>query len=944
MMNHRHNWSVGNGSSLPALLLCLLFSVTNHFVLPRVFAQQTVTTATVSGRVEDVAGACVCGAMVAITNTDTNRKQTAVTDQEGRYRLSHLPVGNYQMAVECPGFNPLNQQITVTVGQALVVPITLSVADVTGSVSITTDVPTIEAARTQIAETILPQEIDNLPLNGRNYLDLALLAPMVSRTNTGSNQRFAETSAVPGTGISIAGQRNLNNSFLVDGLSANDDAADLAGAFYAQDVIREFQIVTSGGIAEFGRASGGFINVLTQSGTNDWRGRFYGFARNQRFDARNPLAPRKDPLTQTQYGSSVGGPLLKERTFLFANFEQTRRRDSAVITISPDSVALINNRLNQIGYSGSRIETGVVPSSFNATNAFARIDHQVNAGNLLSVRYNLYDVSATNSRTVGGLNAVSRGTDLNNRDQTFNASNIGTISSRTVNETRFQYSRSRLAAPVNDDIGPAVNISGVASFGTATFSPLGRAIDLYEVVDNLSIQRGEHSLKAGVDLLYNRLDILFPGAIQGVYTFTSLSNFLRNTYGSFQQAFGAPSQFQSNPNLGLFIQDEWKFREDVTINSGLRYDVQFLPAPIRTDINNFAPRIGVAYSPAGRKIVLRAGFGIFFDRIPLRATSNALQRDGSKYLVVQFSPNQNGAPVFPNVLSVLPVNLATRPNITRIDPNIRNSYSEQANFHFERELSGNASLSAGYVYLRARHLILSRNLNVPTFPASAGVANLGRPNVDFGNIGMFESSGDSSYKGVFLTFHKRASRWASLRVSYTLSKSADTAGNFFFSTPQNNFDLRDEWGPSDNDQRHRLTISGSLEASSGTKANGFRRMLEGFQLSYILTYSSRLPFNVLTGNDRNFDTNFNDRPVNVGRNAGRGFDFMSLDLRLSRKFHITEALKLEAIVEGFNVLNRANLQIPNNIFGTGEKPLPSFGSPTAAFDPRQIQLGFRFSF
>ena len=183
-----------------------------------------------------------------------------------------------------------------------------------------------------------------------------------------------------------------------------------------------------------------------------------------------------------------------------------------------------------------------------------------------------------------------------------------------------------------------------------------------------------------------------------------------------------------------------------------------------------------------------------------------------------------------------------------------------------------------------------------------------------------------------------------MRVSYTLSNSTDTAGNFFFSTPQNNFDLRDEWGPSDNNQRHRLTISGSLEAPGGTNANRFQRVLEGFQLSYIFTYGSRLPFNILTGNDRNFDTNFNDRPVNVGRNTGRGFDFASLDLRLSRKFQITETLKLETIAEGFNLLNRANLQIPNNIFGTGEVPLATFGRPTAAADPRQIQFGLRFSF
>ena len=155
----------------------------------------------------------------------------------------------------------------------------------------------IELNRTQVAETIVPTEIDELPLNGRNYLDLALLLPAVSKTNTGNNERFAETSAVPGTGISVAGQRNLNNGFVVDGLSANDDAADLAGTFYSQEVIREFQVITAGGIAEFGRASGGVVNIITQSGTNAWHGKLYGFFRNHRFDARHPFATEKSPLT-----------------------------------------------------------------------------------------------------------------------------------------------------------------------------------------------------------------------------------------------------------------------------------------------------------------------------------------------------------------------------------------------------------------------------------------------------------------------------------------------------------------------------------------------------------------------------------------------------------------------------------------------------------------------
>ncbi len=906
-------------------------------------AQQTVTSASLTGRVEDTNGAIVNGASVTATNLETNQERTVSSDAEGRYRFAYLPVGTYQITIEREGFSLLNKQVTLTVGQALDMTLKLAVAGISERVNVATDSPLIETVRTQVAETILPREIDQLPLNGRNYLDLALLIPGVSRTNTGSNQRFAETSAVPGTGISIASQRNLNNGFIVDGLSANDDAADLSGTFYSQEVIREFQAVTSGGIAEFGRASSGVVNIVTKSGTNDWRGRLYGFFRNQRFDARNPLAPRKDLLTQGQYGVTLGGPIVRNRTFLFTNFEQTRRNDSNVITISPINLAAINSRLNQVGYPGPRIETGVVPGGYDSTNFFLRLDHRLNASNLLTARYSLYDIVATNSRTVGGLNTVSRGTGLDNRDQNFAVNNVTTVSSRTLNEARFQFTRSRLRAPVNDSVGPAVSISGVANFGTATVSPLARDLDLLELVDNVSTQRGDHSVKVGTDFLYNRVNIVFPGALQGVYSFTSLNNFLSGTYSSFQQAFGATSQFQSNPNVGFFVQDEWRPRGDLTINGGLRYDAEFLPHPIKTDKNDFAPRLGIAYAPGDRKTVVRASFGIYFDRIPLRATSNALQRDGSKYLVDQLSPTQTGAPVFPNVLALQPTTLSTKPNITRIDPNIESTYSEQVNLQIERELPGNASISVGYIHLRGLHLILSRNINVPRFPASAGVPNLGRPDPNFGNISRSESAGDSYYDGMIVSFHKQAARWASVRMSYNLSKAIDDAGNFFFSSPQDNFNLRDDHGLSDNDQRHRLVLSGSFEGPLQSK-KPLTRLLKGFQLSYIFSYSSQLPFNILLGSDRNLDTNFNDRPVGIGRNTGRGFDFASLELRVSRRFRLTEHVVLEAVAEGFNLLNRANFAVPNNTFGPGNSAVATFGQPTAAFDPRQVQFGLRFSF
>jgi hypothetical protein len=890
------------------------------------------TGATLTGRVDDPAGRSVEGVGIRLIFTDRNQETFVRTDTEGRFRFAYVAPGNYRLAIADPGFAPTQVDLTVRAGQALDIPVRLTIAAVSQTVEVTAPVPLVEAARTQVSETVLPREVDSLPLNGRNYLDLALLAPGVSRTNTGAPQQFAETSAAPGTGISIAGQRNLNNNFLVDGLSANDDAAGLAGTFYSQEVIREFQVITSGGVAEFGRASGGVINITTKSGTNDWHGRLYGFGRNQRFDARNPLASSKGPLTQAQYGSSLGGPVVHNRTFIFSNFEQTRQNRAGLITIAPANADAINAALNSFRYAGWPITTGEFPTGYDTTNFFARVDHRLNVANQLAVRYSIYDVNSPNARSVGGLNAISRGTSLEDRDQTLALNEIATLSPRVLNEARVQFTRSRLAAPVNDPNGPAITISGVANLGTSTGAPTGRNTSMAEASDALSIQAGKHFVKTGFDYLYNRVDILFPGAMQGVYTFQNLAAFQAGRYITFQQAFGAPNQLQSNPNLGWFVQDEWRPAASLTVQAGLRIDSERLQEPIHGN-TTAAPRFGIAWSPADRKTVVRASFGLYFDRLPLRALSNALQRDGSKYQVATLSFGQAGAPVFPGILAAFPPGQTIC--ITTMDPRIRDSSTQQSSLQVDRELSPSTSISLGFSHFRGEHLILSRNVNAPTLSAAQAIAlavpNLGRPDPRYGNIGRYEGSGDSYYNGMTVSLRHRAASWADVRVSYNYSKSIDDAGNFFFSTPQNNFDLRDDRGLSDNDQRHRLTVSSVLS-------------FKGWQLASIFSYASALPFNIQTGSDRNFDTAINDRPYGVGRNTGRGFNFTSLDIRLSRTFRMTERFRIEAMAESFNVLNRVNWQLPNNIFGTGTTPLPAFGQATAAGDPRQLQLGLRVGF
>jgi hypothetical protein len=913
-------------------------------------AGQTVS-ASVTGSVRDASEAVVPGATVEIRNHETNQIWRTTSDGRGRFQMLYLPVGDYHLSVMLAGFTTATTNLTLAVGDQLDVPVLLKPAAVNESVQVDAPAPLVEARRTGLASAITPEEVAHLPLNGRNYLDLALLAPNVSRTNLRSTDRFAETSAVPGTGVSIAGQRNLNNNFVVDGLSANDDAADLAGTYLSQEVVREFEVVTSGGGAEFGRASSGTISVVTQSGTNRRTGRVYEFFRNDALDEPNPLAVRKDPLNQNQYGVTYGGPIRRDRAFWFANVERTQQNRTGIVTIAPAAAAAVNASLDAVSYRGPRVAPGNFPTGFTTTNGFARVDDQF-GGARLQVRYNIYDVGSRNARNVSGLSDVSRGTALDDTDQNIAATLLSTFAADTINEARAQYTHSALAAPVNDATGPAVNVSGVASFGTSTSSPTARTADVFQAIDTLTVQRGGHLLKAGADFLYNRVNIEFPGALQGVYTFSSLPNLQRGVYSQFQQAFGLTSLLQSNPNVGVFAQDQWRPRSALTIDVGLRYDLQWLPRPVNLDANNVSPRIGAAYSPGDGKTVIRASGGVYYDRIPLRATSNAIQRDGTSYQTAVLSFGQPGAPAWPAVLPAFPSGVLV--SITTINPDVQNQRNEQYGVQVERAVGGALSAQVGYSHIRGHRIIMSHNVNVPTLTAAQasalGIANLGRPNPRFGNITQYDSLGDSWFNGLTASLETRRSTWGRLRISYTLSKAQDDSGNAFFQSPQIQDDILADKGPSDNDQRHRLVVGGTI--GDGSRA-GVRRLLGGLQIGWVYAYASAAPFNVVTGADNNNDTTVNDRPAGVGRNSGRFpcFDDLtaacgtaSFDLRLSRTVEFARSQRVELMFEAFNLFNRANVVNVNNTIGNGPTPSPTFKQVTAVGDMRQIQLGARWTF
>jgi hypothetical protein len=919
-------------------------------------AQETVSQASISGRVVDPQAAVVPGAVVTARNTDTNLAAETVTDQAGRFRFPYLRVGPYEMTVRLAGFADVTRMLTLTVGSAFEVPVMLAVAGVTTNVTVTGQATVLEAARSQIAGTVSEAEVRTVPMNGRNFLDLALLIPGVSPTNVGSTQLFAETSAVPGQGLSVGSQRNFSNNFIVDGLSANDDAAGLSGMPYGVDAVDQFQVVTSGAQAELGRALGGYINVLTKSGTNVARGDLYGYFRDDRFNAPNALTQATLPMNQKQYGGSLGGPIVKNRTFFFGNAEQRRLDQTGLVTIAADSVDTINARLSRTGYPGASVSTGLYPNPVRSTHALGKIDHQFNGRDQVGIRYSLYNVASDNSRGAGGPNAPSASAGLDNTDQTIAFSNTMTLSSATVNETRAQISRGDLKAPPTDPFGPAVSIAGVASFGTLSGSPTRRQNTLYEIVNNLSHQAGAHALRAGIDVLFNDDTITYPRSIRGAYTFSSLSNFLSGTYNNsgFTQTFGTTGVSQTNPNVAIYGQDEWKAGPSLTVNAGIRYDLQFLES-IATDSNNVAPRAGFAWTPtASRRTVVRGSAGIFYDRVPLRALANALLSAGNttdlnslRQISISLSPAQAGAPAFPNILGA-PIPSVTLVNFTTMDANMKNAYSRQGSVEIEQQLGAHTTIGVAYQYLGGENLIISVNQNVPSCVA-VGTNNGCRPNPTYANNSQYSPLARSTYHGLHVSFVQRPTVWGSYRVSYSLSKSMNNVGENFFSSPIDPFDIDKDWGRSDDDQRHRLVLNASVNTAMTPARTALELLTHGFQLSSMLQAYSAVPFNITSGVTTIQGTA--GRPIVDGafieRNAGTGSDFFTLSLRVSRGFRIVGNLRAEGMVEAFNLTNRRNDLTRITNFGAGAypgNPAATFNQITAVGDPRTLQFAVRVGF
>ncbi len=1010
-----------------------------------VFGQQAAT-ATIEGVVTDPNGAVVQGAKVTARNVGNGFTRELTTDDSGIYRLTALPPGNYQLSASAQGFAENKYgSITLNVGQKLNLDLMLRV-NVTETVEITAQGTVVETTRTQVSGAVDERAVRDLPVNGRNFLDFVTLTPGVVRDPRGGD-------------LSFGGQKGTLNSIQIDGVDNNNlffgqalgrTGSGRAPYQFSQDAVQEFQVNTNSYSAEFGRAAGGTINVITKSGSNEFHGAAFDFYRDRalnanslRYDAglesftggrpslipngrlfdtrrllpdgsNNPTfntvigAPTKPPYHFHQFGGNFGGPIKKDRAFFFFNYDGQRNTQPNLVNPLPAAPAsggqaAINGRNKLLPLAGNYVR------QFNQDVYLGKVDVQVDDANRLNFRYNRQKFTGTNLENGGATNAQEHSGNSLVTTDTFSVTLNTAFSPRLLNEFRTQVARDREPGLSNSDNPEAVvSDSGrtVLTIGRNNFSPRETTEKKYQFIDNISYISGKHSLKGGADINIEKIKNFFPGFFGGGYTYTSYANFNNNVVASYTQAFAGDgtlgaTTFPDFNEYGFFLQDDWRATNSLTLNFGVRYDLQLMKqgptqnrsaalaaagidtSRINKDYNNFAPRIGFAWSPKSiSRFVARGGYGLFYGRTPAIALGTAHSNNGLNSISLTLT-NPTGL-VYPFRFSNLAEiqsrgGSAATPNIFVFERDYQQPYTMQGSFGVEFGVTDDMSFSATYLFVRGRHLQRTRDINslppvatpiaggiVSTFLRHPGATSPTRRIAGFGRISEFESNANSEYNAIVLQFNKRFARHFQALFSYTFSKVIDDApdatsvvtGNAGDDTKQaqQSFLLIDERGPGNANTPHRIVASGLWDLDYFKGGGPLRVILGGWQVSGIfqaasyLPYSARLAANVDLNNDGNRNS---DRAPGYGRNSFYEERFMSLDFRTTKTFYFTEKYRLQFIAEFFNVFNRLNISSFNgqlyNVTGVNTSAVSltrraDFGNPRGASDPRIGQLALKFLF
>lgn len=937
-------------------------------------AQTSRVAGTVQGTVIDQTGSAVAGALVTLRNPATNRGRKTSSDLDGFFRVGELPVGQYEVHVEAPGFSLYtNNAIVISIGRVAQLTVRLVPAVVQQQITVSEQASSIDASQTTEATTIDPERIEESPVVSRNYLDFVLLAPQLTRSNQGA---AAGRSALADSGFSFAGLRSRSNSLYIDGVENNDEFTGSARTELSPETVQEFQVVNNGLSAESGGGASGPINVITKSGVNTLHGDAFVFVQNGALNARDPMTNETEPpyLNRFRAGLSAGGPIIRDRTFYYVAGEQEGAHGDDSSLISPSVATAINNLLGSGTFPGiatRAINSDLFRTARGETEISGRLDHHLNDNESVLLKY-----AMTNSREVGDafntgglVDASGRGTSFID-DEGVIGSLTSILSNNALNSIRFQVSTRRAVLKTGDQVGPQIVVAGLVDFGRPYEGNDRRRENHYELSNAASIQKRAHLISFGADVDWIRESVSTYDGFGADYIFPTLNSLFNGQPDEYRQAFGDPNTNLAAPRYSGFLQDHWTPMKHFTIDAGIRYDFEHLPTQFRQDTNDLAPRIGLAYSPSPNWAV-RAGFGIFFDRYLLAAVNRVLEKNGVQGFE-QVAYGQAATQVFQSQLgggSPAPIP-SIHPSIFTADPNLATSSSEIATAGVERLLTKNLTASATLLSARGLRLSRTRNANLlppevltPTNAASLGIPNpfpqqLGmlvfspsRLLPQFADIYQWENHASSVYNGLSVSLDRRLSNEMEFSGSYTLSKATDDASDFN-EQPNNPHFLQGERALSANDQRHRFVFSGTFDLpfgdeDEGKKPSGLTSKIFGnIETAPILTIGSGRPIDPLTGFDANRTGAFplSSRPLGFGRNSLRTGTQAQLDLRVLKFFKVGEHGKLDLVVESFNLFNHTNVAALNQFYGALNSPLPSFATPNKAGIPRQLQFSVDFEF
>ena len=966
------------------------------------YGQAASANGRLEGTVLDASGAGVPSATVVITNKNTAASTTLKTDEDGHFVALYLAPGIYEVSIEKTGFQKqVLQDTAVAVGTTTSLHPRLTVGKIETAITVSASAVTVDTTQSSLGTVVDNQSIQSLPLNGRNFTDFALLTP------------GATTDGDFGM-ISFNGIAGNFNNYTVDGGNNNN-------AFFSQqigrtsipfqfseDVIQEFQVTSTGYEAEFGQAGGGLVNSVTKSGGNMVHGDGYYYVLDSAFNANdsinNTQGIPKPPNRRQQFGGTIGGPIKKDRLFYLANYEGQVRNEPLTVNNAPALVGVSPTFFQENPDIAAQVgaASGSFPRSFNQNTAFGKVTGNINDKNSFAATYNFQRYRSphgyfnTPTSTGDGLALTDGATS-----QFFQFSVQTTFSTSSVNEFRFHFgSDYHFDLPPSPVTSPAVTIQNPDSgfvFGGARFQ-LATTDKRYQFADSFTRIFGRHTAKFGVDININHDSDYFVYGPKGEYRFGGLTDVATGNYQLYLQSFGQSTAIFTAPTYALFAQDQFRATRHLTLNYGLRYDLQVLPQPkpcnpdytatchIPYSKNMLSPRAGFAYSLDSRNAtVVRGAFGLFYIQTDLLDVSTASISNGvSQQFLVVVGPafnNPNPLVTYPNSIDSFPSAAGGSPSIVVFAPNYRNPYVEQANIAVEHQFGANTALSVGYVYSHGLALLgnsngvtrqangnfgLDLNLVPPDQqPASGGSyatatvtlpngktyvtpdfsAIDGYTNANFGTINAIDNSGHSVYNGLLISLRHNEKQF-SASVAYTYSHATDQGTGYY-----NQFDQKSQKGPSQLDQPQRFVATAVWSPT--------QHYLKGFEFGTVLNFASGRPYTAVFDNP---EVNFSMVPGEKF-NGFRGPGVSNVDLNLSRTFQIGERYSLKFVAEVFDLCNHANFQQTNldnvqytltqlddsgvNNSNWTADPNPHFGSPLAMvprFGARSFQFSTRFNF